>query len=390
MLNLQSLKVEIFNTDIAPMVLSLTMFETIKGNLRGSMTVLDNINFMDNFIGTSHAPIKIQWGYKGFLWTNYFYGDGLEKMEIIKTGKQYNIHFIAYNTMNEQFKIINSVYSGRSDQIIHNIFIEACGSAKDAPLLIDSKTITKGKYLVPNISAHQAISNVVNSSYDENKSGMFLYQRACEQGITRLSSLHYMNNNYFYQVDLIGASTFKTVYKLRATVAGADTESDGIDPNSQIGTTSGFMLDEYNMNFTAKVAYGNYGHKVQNIKLDETASKNFEPAELKSSQIPITSFPLSSALYDNNTKSVFSTSCEPEAYAAGNQKRRVFNQRMTAPNVIAVPGLGCGYSIEVESGGSNLSKTKTDTGYIVANINHKFIMHDGDHQYSQDIGLIRE
>ncbi len=390
MLNLQSLKVEIFNTDIAPMVLSLTMFETIRGNIRGSMTILDNINFMDTFIGTTHSPIKIQWGYKGFLWINYFYSDGLEKMEITKTGKQYTIHFIAYTTMNEQFKIINSVYSGRSDQIIENIFREACGTYKEAPLRIDSKAITKGKYIVPNIKAHNAISNVVNSSYDTNKSGMFFYQRVCEGGITRLTSLHDMDQNYFYQVDLIGTSTVKNVYKLKATVAGADTDSDGIDPNSQIGTASGFILDEFNLNFTTKIAQGNYGNKVQNIKFDETTVEKFKYSELKSSQVPITSFPLSSALYDDNVKSIFSTSCEPEAYAAGNQKRRVFNQRMTAANVIAVPGLGCGYSIEVESGGSNISKTKTDTGYIIANINHKFTMHDGDHQYSQDIGLIRE
>ena len=51
MLNLQSLKVNIFNTGIEGMVLSLSMFETIKGNIRGSMTILDNINFMDTFLG---------------------------------------------------------------------------------------------------------------------------------------------------------------------------------------------------------------------------------------------------------------------------------------------------------------------------------------------------
>ena len=59
MINLQNLKVTVQNADIAPMVLSLTMFETIKGNVRGSMTVLDNMNFMDTFISTSHAPIEI-------------------------------------------------------------------------------------------------------------------------------------------------------------------------------------------------------------------------------------------------------------------------------------------------------------------------------------------
>ena len=64
MLNLQSLKVTVQNSDIAPMVLSLTMFETIKGNVRGSMSVQDHVNFMDTFISSSaHAPIQIQWQY---------------------------------------------------------------------------------------------------------------------------------------------------------------------------------------------------------------------------------------------------------------------------------------------------------------------------------------
>ena len=76
MINLQNLKVTVQNADIAPMVLSLTMFETIKGNVRGSMTVLDNMNFMDTFIATTHAPIEIHWQYESYPFTFKFYGDG--------------------------------------------------------------------------------------------------------------------------------------------------------------------------------------------------------------------------------------------------------------------------------------------------------------------------
>ena len=85
------------------MVLSLSMFETIKGNIRGSMTILDNVNFMDTFLGTTHAPASIEFGYQGRLWKNDFYVDDIEKMEITKSGKQYTIHFLSYNTINEQF-----------------------------------------------------------------------------------------------------------------------------------------------------------------------------------------------------------------------------------------------------------------------------------------------
>ena len=68
MLNLQTLKVHIHKTDIASIVLSLTMFETIKGNLRGSMVVQDNINFMDTFmVSSQQAPIRIEWQYQSYL-----------------------------------------------------------------------------------------------------------------------------------------------------------------------------------------------------------------------------------------------------------------------------------------------------------------------------------
>lgn len=389
MLNLQGLKVDIFNSDVAPMVLSLTMYETIKGNIRGSMTLLDNVNFMDVFLGTTHAPIKITWAYQGDAWINHFYGDGIEKVEIMKSGKQYTIHFVSYATLNEHTKMINNVYSGTSDQIIHNIFKEACGDITDAPFITDSIAVTKGRYIVPNITANKAISNVLNSSYDEAKSGLFLYQRVCEQNITRLSSLNYMDTNFFYRRALDKGSVKETMYTLKAAVAGASAEDQGIDPAKTIGTTPGFIVDEYNMNFTAKLAQGTYGQKVQNIELDKTSSVDFEPVEID--QKPKTSFPLSTSLYEDNAKSVFSTSCGPEAYFAANQKRRAYNQRVTAPDVIAVPGLGCGYSIGIEQGGSNLSNNhKTDTKYIIANITHKFVMSDGKHRYTQDIGLIRE
>ena len=63
---------------------------------------------------------------------------------------------------------------------------------------------------------------------------------------------------------------------------------------------------------------------------------------------------------------------------------------MTAMDTVAVPGLSVGYSIETDSGGSNKSRSKTDTKYIIASIQHRFTMEDGEFAYAQDIGLIRD
>ena len=56
----------------------------------------------------------------------------------------------------------------------------------------------------------------------------------------------------------------------------------------------------------------------------------------------------------------------------------------------SVPFLGVGFSVEVDTGGSNISASRMDNRYVVAQINHKFILNDGKMQYGQDLGLIRE
>lgn len=388
MINLQNLRVSVQNSDIAPMVLSLTMFETIKGNVRGSMTVQDNVNFMDTFIATTHAPIEIQWQYQGRMWTNKFYADGISAMEISKLGKKYNIHFLSYTTMNGQINRINGAFSGTGDEIIRDIFRETNGSFKIAPFYRDSKSITKGKYIVPNISGMSALNAVVNSSYDENKSPLLLYQRLCDEGATRLTSLYDMDKSEFAQYDLIGTNTIVSTFKLKAGLAGADEESHGLTESSQIGTVAEFVMTEWNTNLTSKVAAGFYGTKIKHVSLDETSTKDLPPAEL--TEIPVTAFKLQNNLYDDNVKSIFSTMCEPDGHAMLNQKRRVFNHQMRAMNTIAVPGLSVGYSIETDSGGSNRSSSKTDAKYIISTIEHRFTMNDGEFLYAQDIGLIRD
>ena len=392
MLNLQSLKVFVQNSDIAPMVLSLTMYETIQGNLRGMMVVQDHMNFMDTFLPSANqAPVKIEWQYQGYLWTNHFYADGIENMEMSKMGKKYTIQFLSYTTMNSNLKNINATFSGRGDQIIYDIFRELNPLTEDSTqernFYFDSTSITKGRYVVPNIKGVKALNNVINSCYDINKSPLLLYQRLCDEGGTRLTSLYDMDKNVFgvYESDNFNK---KSNFVLKAALAGADENSDGIDPSLEIGTVSSFMMSEFNTNFISKISSGIYGSKIQQISLDKTTSEEILPAEL--TEIPTTAYKLQDNLYDNDTKSIFSTSAESDSHAAHNQKRRLFNMRMQAIGVTAVPGLSCGYSIETDSGGSDINQSKTDTRYIVESIQHKFAINDGEFSYLQDIELIRD
>lgn len=380
MLDLESMVIKVQQQDISGMVLGLTIFESIKGYIKGSFIVQDNINFYDTFIHTNQAPIQIQFEYLGILTNNIFYSNGVSNMRIEKLGKKYAIHFISYTEINDQLNTINEVYSGTSDQVVGNIFKQ---SNKELALLkIDSKADTKGKYIVPNIKAGAALKHVITKAYDTNNSGFCLYQRLYDQGATRLTSLYDMSQNYFLQAE---GETFKITQRL----AGASEDSDGLSSEDMIGTSSNFELSEYHMNFIQKLAAGNWGRKVHQVHLDETKLKKFEINEI--TDTPVTGYRTSDKLYDNGVKSLFSLGLDPTSFAANNQKKRVYDQYLTVSNVVAVPGLGAGFTIGVDQGGSNISETRTDANdYIIASINHRFSMNDGKFEYAQDIGLIRE
>ena len=380
MLKLESLVITVQDQDISGMVLGVTIFESIKGYIKGSFTVQDNVNFYDTFIHTTQSPINIQFEYLGILTSNVFYGNGVSNMRIEKLGKKYVIHFISYTAINDQINTINEVYSGTSDKVIEKIFLQ---SNKGLALLkVDTVADTKGRYIVPNIKAAAALKHVVSKAYDTNNSGFCLYQRVYDQGATRLTSLHDMSENFFLEAE---GETFKLTQRL----AGASADSDGLSSEEMVGTSSSFELREYHMNFIQKLAAGNWGSKIHQVQLDETNLKKFEINEL--TDVPVTKYKTSEQLYDNGVKSLFSLGLDPTSFAANNQKKRVYNQYLSVSNVVAVPGLGAGFTIGVDQGGSNISGSRTDTDdYIIANINHRFTMDDGKFEYAQDIGLIRE
>ena len=388
MLNLQDLKVHIFNTDIAAMVLSMTMYETIKGSVRASMTIKDGVNFMDTFITKYQAPLRIEWQYMSYLWTNHFYTNGIERVELDKDSKQYTIHFISYTTVNESTIRINETFSGRGDQIISDIFKQANGNFSAAPLRIESKCENKGRYVVPNITARTALNNVLNASFDTEKTPMCLYQRVCDEGGTRLASLDFMDNNKFYRVEYSGINEYHDTFELRAANAGASNDSDGLNSMETVGTVAKFTIEEHHKDFISKLGSGYYGHKVQHIQLDKTATEDFPPQE--ATEIPLTVHKLPEKMYDNNVVSIFGLACTPEGIAINNIKKKVFNTRIKAEDVIAIPGLGCGFCIKIASGESNLNYSKMDSNYIISDIHHKFNMNDGEFTYLQDIGLIRD
>ena len=201
-------------------------------------------------------------------------------------------------------------------------------------------------------------------------------QRLFDQGVTRLTSINGMKKHF-----KLGSNKN---YVISNNIVSLDLEQSNI---GTIGTSNSFILEEFSRNFTNKVADGNYGNKIHQVEIDETKTKKNEAIEITNNQI--TKFKLSSQLYENGVVSIFSTANDPIVLAAKNEKKRMFNQYLNVLNVVAVPNIGVGQSVEIATGGSDKSSSRQDTNYIIANINHKFVIDDGKFSYAQDMGLVR-
>ena len=115
-------------------------------------------------------------------------------MKIDKQQKNYIIHVQSVHTPVFAQRV-NSMYSGTSDEIIEKVFKDI--SAEQAELIIDNTCDTSGRYIAPNITAREALGVLVNNAYDNEKTGMFLYERLVDKTALRLTSLSGMFNNNF-------------------------------------------------------------------------------------------------------------------------------------------------------------------------------------------------
>ena len=242
MIDLTSLSVKIGSADIAPLVINASFLESIKGGIRGSLTIQDNINFYDRFIGAMLQTIDVDFEYLGVTCSNTFVYDGVTDMEITRKGKKYELHFISVQSMDFKMSVINQTYSSNSDVIIFKIFREACN--KDSKLFIDTSAITKGRYIVPNIVAGAAIKNVLDTAFDITGSQLCLYQRLWDQGATRLTSYSDMNRLEFKNID-------GKIYLIKNAAASLNEDGTANSVLSTVGTSSQFNLLEANKGATA-------------------------------------------------------------------------------------------------------------------------------------------
>ena len=188
-MNLDNFKVTAAATDITDLVQGVTISENIGGLLKGNIQILDGQNWFDRVIGAEDKlmPLLLEFSVSEQYNSILFMIDGINQMKILKNEKEYTIHLITFEEMNLRLNDVNHVYSGSSHQIVQKIYEDNVGDG--SKLIINSLSQTKGKYIVPNIPAIEAIAQVRDVSVDSHRSGFFFYQRLWDGGVCRFGSL---------------------------------------------------------------------------------------------------------------------------------------------------------------------------------------------------------
>lgn len=256
---------------------------------------------------------------------------------------------------------------------------------------------TKGKYIVPNIPAIEAIANATYVAIDAERTGFYFYQRLWDEGTCRFASLYTMSRDF--HKNLLGK---RLVIENRDTTL-TDLDDGNITPE---GAASVFELDEYRMDHTIKLQRGEFGHKIHDIELDKTNLKKNE-ALAGGSAIVTTRHKISEFIYGRpitippgphsdeepetyEQKSLFHDVDSPNTQAAINLRKRIYNNTISVSAMNPSPYLGCGQSVELKLGGANISYSVSDGPYIISDINHVFQNTDTGMQYVQNVKLLRE
>ena len=262
-------------------------------------------------------------------------------------------------------------------------------------LIVNTTSITNGKYIVPNIPAMEAIANVTYAAVDANQSGFYFYQRLYDEGACRFASLYSMSKD-FHIVD-------GQKFTIRNATISLDELNDGV--TDLTGTAKGFELEEYRMHHSDKLYRGEYGHKLHHVELDESKINKYEALSNNSSHVS-TRYKISEKLYDVFTeprgphgepvkyqqRSLFHDVDSPNTQAAINLRKRVYNNTINVTGMVPSPFLGAGQSVQLELGSGDDSYSISSGIYIVGNINHSFSRKDdgGGLDYIQNIKLLRE
>ncbi len=396
-----SFKVTAATTDITNLVMGMTFFESINGLIKGNIQMLDGTGFFDVVIGEQDklCPVEIEFNYlSNQPVIIQFMIDGVNQMKIFKAERSYVMHLITLEEFNLKLSDINEVYNGPAEEIVASIYKQSMGQTNR--LIINTLSTTKGKYVVPNITAIEAIANTTYAAVDANYSGFYFYQRLYDQGSCRFGSLYSMSKDFHRKEN-------GEIMKISNTDISLKELNDN-DIMSE-GSASTFELEEYRMHHSDKLARGEYGHKIHHIELDKTNLKKNEVIRKNQTQVEMTRYKISEFIYGRpitippgphsdeepetyEQKSLFHDVNSPNTQAAVNLKKRIYNNALNVSGMVPAAYMGVGQSVQVELGRASPEENISGGTYIVSDINHIFKITDegAGMDYVQNVKLLRE
>ena len=366
--------------DITDIVKSISIKESIHGDLSGSMYCLDGAGVLDSLIGTNNAVV-IKYTYYNKLISNSFYLDGVKDVRFDTGFKEYNIKLGSLNSLINANLSISKVYNGLSSDILSQLHSDVYG--KNTSLKVLSPSKTSGKYIAPNINPKTIERLILLNSYGENESPMFLFQKLVDGGITTLECADNMEKK-----DNFWVITTKADEKLASESKLAP-----------LGIAKSIRVDkQYHSNIKA-TNDGLYGKTLNTYDIENTTFK-----EVRVGETPL-------AMTTNRTyrKNLYEEGDEPllnnfeintdntkEIGLLNNVEltmlRRVhlFAIKIRAIGMSAVPMLSVGNCVyvdiqETKEGANHIHKGK----YLVAGITHSISLSEKFYFYTQDLELVR-
>ena len=178
---------------ITDSVESVRLYESIYSPfLGGHLEISDGRSFADNHIKSARDYIVIEFQYQGQRLIRKFYADGISFLDTtnIQTHKTYRLNLRSSYELGNALARVTKPFEGSASQVISLLWDEIAHKTPGShlQLYIDSWAANQGVYICPNISPMKAIGSIIDNSWTNEGSPMFIYERFWAEHPTKLSS----------------------------------------------------------------------------------------------------------------------------------------------------------------------------------------------------------
>jgi hypothetical protein len=350
---------------ITDLVEDIVITESLFGDLTGKLEITDGLGMLDMGID-DNTLLSISFRYRSTKVAQVFYVDGVNNVDVSTSSvyKKYSIKLRSTNEVNNSTELLSRSFEGLSTDIVKSIHEDFFNNS----LVVLDKSITKGKYISPNISPKTAISTILSRAYNKDISPFFIFQRLASPSTFLTSLSHIEKQSYQY------------------TIGDRVTRSGEIQPNKLIGVPSHMIIHSSDDNLIQKISSGMYGRSVKSVDLSSSSHSTATTGAFANANSAISVKRLD--LYGSENEPLFKDD-DTNLCSMQSTMNALFNTSITAYGCEAIPSVGVGNKIKVDVSQNKYNKSgyssRYSGAYLVSRITHKIT----DLDYTQNIDLIR-